>query len=340
MHILHYFQYEMHIMHDALRRVDLNLLVVFDALYRHRSVSKAAEELSLSPSAFSHALTRLRDSLSDSLFVRVGNTMQPTMRAENIAHTVGDVLTKLSGCLPVATPFDPAQSRHSFIFAATDYTAFVLMPLFIARLLQQAPGLHIKVVPANGNNSHEDLVAGRIDFALGFADEFASPSDAVESIECLTEDYVVAARNNHPSLHDSLSLRQYLDARHIVVRPWGESEGVIDKALGRQGYRRDIAVELTSLMAAPFVVGSSDLLITLPHHAALTLRKAADVKLFTAPFATPRNVLKVLLKAKYPRTGAHAWLKEQIVLALRNDSVALDHAQRRGPGYAPPGTTR
>lgn len=311
-------------MHDSLRRLDLNLLIVFDALYRHRSVTKAADELALSPSAFSHAVTRLRDSLSDGLFVRVGNTMQPTVRAEQIAPTVGEVLTALAGCLPLGAQFDPGTSSQSFNIAATDYTTFALMPLFIARLLRHAPGLRIKVVYANGSSSHEDLAAGRIDFALGFANEFGSPSEAVESIECLTEEYVVAVRNDHPIVHDSLNLTQYLNARHVVVMPWNEPQGVIDKALEKQGYRRDIAVELPSLMAAPFLVGSSDLFITLPHHAALTLSKAAAIKFFPAPFRTPKNIMKILLNAKYPKTGAHAWIKGQIIQALKGETHELE----------------
>lgn len=304
-------------MHDALRRLDLNLLLVFDALYRHGSVAGAANELSISPSACSHALARLRDSLSDELFVRFGNRMQATVRAEQIAQVVSNALGTLSACLPSASAFDPATSTQSFVFAATDYTAFALLPMFIARLQQFAPGLSIKVVYSNGQDSHDDLIAGKIDFALGFAEEFGSSRDGVEAIECFTDDYVVVVRQDHPAIQSAPSLAQYLAARHIVVTPWNEPRGVIDRTLEKLGLRRNIAVQLPSLMAAPFIVGSSDLLITLPHRAALALSAAAAVRLFPTPFPAPQNVLKVLLNAKYSKTPGHRWLREQILQAIR-----------------------
>jgi DNA-binding transcriptional LysR family regulator len=178
----------MHIMHNKLRRLDLNLLLVFDALYRHGSITGAANELSISPSAFSHALARLRHSLSDALFVRTGNRMQPTIRAGQIALVVTEVLGALSGCLSAAERFDPATSTQSFVFAATDYTAFVLLPLFIARLQQAAPGLSIQVVYSNGQDSYDELIAGKIDFALGFTEAPGAGKDGIETIECFTDD--------------------------------------------------------------------------------------------------------------------------------------------------------
>ena len=76
----------MKIMHSVLRRLDLNLLLVFEALLRLRTVAAAAEELAMSPSAFSHALARLRTTLADDLFVRIGHIMQPTALAEDMAE--------------------------------------------------------------------------------------------------------------------------------------------------------------------------------------------------------------------------------------------------------------
>ena len=308
----------MHDMHNVLRRLDLNLLLVFDALYRHGSVAAAANELSISPSAFSHALARLREGLSDELFIRTGNRMQPTVRAGQIAAVVTDALAALSGCLSANADFDPATSTQSFVFAATDYTAFALLPLFIARLQQYAPGLSIRVVYSNERDSHEELISGNIDFALGFSEEFGSGKEGVEAIECFSDDYVVVARKDHPAIQSAPSLEQYLAARHIVVTPWNEPTGVIDRTLEKLGLSRKVAVQLPSLMAAPFIVGSSDLLITLPFHAAVTLRAAAAVRLYPTPFPAPKNVLKVLLNAKYARTQGHLWVREQILLAIQD----------------------
>ncbi len=121
-------------MHPLLRRLDLNLLLVFDALYRHRNVGTAASELAISASAFSHALGRLRQGLDDELFLRQGNRMQPTQRAEHLAAAVAAALRALGEGLEEWRPFVPGQSQRTFVFAATDYTAFALLPPLMNRL--------------------------------------------------------------------------------------------------------------------------------------------------------------------------------------------------------------
>lgn len=165
---------DLNMMHPDLRRLDLNLLLVFDALYRHRSVATAAHELALSPSALSHALARLRDAIGDALFVRLGNEMQPTVRADDIATWAGDALDTMSKGLARARRFDPAQSDRTFVFAATDYTAFAVLPAFLARIQHVAPRLRIRVVHSDRKISVDELAAGRIDFALGYHEESAA----------------------------------------------------------------------------------------------------------------------------------------------------------------------
>ncbi|HEJ2192155.1 TPA: LysR family transcriptional regulator, partial [Pseudomonas aeruginosa] len=132
-------------MHPLLRRLDLNLLLVFDALYRHRNVGTAASELAISASAFSHALGRLRQGLDDELFLRQGNRMQPTQRAEHLAAAVAAALRALGEGLEEWRPFVPGQSQRTFVFAATDYTAFALLPPLMNRLQHSAPGVRLRL---------------------------------------------------------------------------------------------------------------------------------------------------------------------------------------------------
>ncbi|MCJ8298948.1 MAG: LysR family transcriptional regulator, partial [Pseudomonadales bacterium] len=105
-----------------LHQIDLNLLLLFDALYRHRSVSGAADEISLSQSAFSHALSRLRVRLDDELFIRSNNVMQPTLKGELIAEKLSRALPLMQQALNETIEFDPATSELEFKFTATDFT--------------------------------------------------------------------------------------------------------------------------------------------------------------------------------------------------------------------------
>ena len=303
-------------MHDELRRLDLNLLPVFDAMYRHRSVVAAADELNISPSACSHALARLRTALADELFVRFGQGMQPTGRAEQLSTVVAAALASLSSHLAQSRPFDPSSSEQAFVFAATDYTAFVLVPRLVAHLQCVAPKLRIKVVHSSRQDTRAELATGNIDFALGFADEFDEKFDAKDGIDTadgFTDDYVVLARKGHPKVQHQLSLDSYLAERHVAVTPWGEARGVIDLALERLGLRRQVAVQLPSLLAAPSIIATSNLLLTLPRYAARLLNSSASFSLFPPPFAAPTYTLKVYSHARNASTQGHRWVREQVL---------------------------
>ncbi len=206
-------------MHDALRRLDLNLLLVLDALHRHRSVAATADELALSASACSHALSRLRTRFNDELFVRYGSAMQPTALADQIAPAVSDALRLLSDHLGAAGPFVPASSTQVFTLAATDFTAFAVLPGLMARLQALAPELRVNVVYSSHRDALEDLAAGRAHFALGFSGEEGPSGEGVESFACYTDDYVVVARQPHPRIAGSLPLDTYLAEKHVAVLP-------------------------------------------------------------------------------------------------------------------------
>lgn len=316
MHALHFIHIILKNMHESLRRLDLNLLLVFDALHRHRSVVAAADELSMSPSACSHALSRLRSTLADDLFVRIGSIMRPTAQAEDVAEGIADALRILSDKLGGSRHFSPATCRQTFIFAATDFTAFALLPLLIARLESQAPHLRTKVVYSTQRDPWRDLSEGRVHFVLGISDEYSAAYDGIEALDCFSDDYVVAARQDHPRIRDSLSIEQYIAERHVVVVPWSDAGSVIDSALTRLGHMRDVSVQLPSVMAAPFIVANSNLLITLPRRAALQLNRAAPLKVYPAPFDTPRYTLKMFFHVRHSSTPGHDWIRAQMLLAL------------------------
>ena len=295
-------------MHSDLRRLDLNLLVVFDALYRNQAVLAASAEVGLSPSAFSHAIARLREALSDELFVRHGNLMQPTAYADEISGGVETALRILSSQLSGARSFDPVSSKATFTFAATDFTAFTVMPPLIEHLEQFAPNVRMKVVYSSNEQALTELAAGKINFALGFAGERDNKFNGVESFDLFSDEYVVVTSRSHSRIRDILTLDDYMAERHVVVLPWSGATSVVGKALSSLGLEREVAAELPSLLAAPFIVAKSDILLTLPKRAAETLRDAASLSLYPVPFDLPRYILKVLFHERFAGTSGHRWI--------------------------------
>ncbi|EPE7164694.1 LysR family transcriptional regulator [Cronobacter sakazakii] len=304
----------MNIMHPSLRRLDLNLLPVFDAIYRHRSVRKAADELAMSTSALSHALSRLRTTLNDPLFYREGHRMCPSVYATQLAPSIASALKFLNQELTPQPEFDPASSTECLQIAITDFTAFCIFPALMHRLQHDAPGLRFELRYLPHSPALNELLAGEMDLALGFS----APEDIrhaeLDEINWLEDDYVVISSARRAQL----TFEDYLAARHVVVTPWNEKQGVLDSQLEKMGYTRHIALKTPSMLGAPFIVAESDLLMALPRFAAQKLLPATDLRIFELPFEIPSFEVKIYSHQRSGKRGATDWLK-RVLQALARD---------------------
>lgn len=294
-----------------LHQIDMNLLVMFDALYRHRSVSLAANEICISQSAFSHSLSRLRKHINDELFIRINNVMEPTLRADEIAQKLAQALPLISAALKESSVFDPKTDNSEFTFSATDYTEFSLFPKLINHITNQAPNVKIKVIAAQEKLPISQLENQDIDFALGYSHE-AENSTTINSLTWLKDSYCTIARKGHPALKHGLSLAVFLKLFHIRVSPWGESQGIVDQVLAKQKLSRNVTLQLPSVLVAPHAVVHSDLLLTMPRLIAEQLTKQINIELFEPPIAIPNYHLKMYRHRINSGKANYIWLREQV----------------------------
>ncbi|WP_368541892.1 LysR substrate-binding domain-containing protein [Enterobacter soli] len=298
----------MNIMHPALRRLDLNLLPVFDAIYRHRSVRLAADELAMSTSALSHALSRLRAALNDPLFYREGHRMCPSVYSTQLAPSIASALRLLNQELTPQPDFDPAESTESLQIAITDFTALCIFPALMERLQHEAPGLRLELRYLPHSPALTELLAGEVDLALGFSTPDETLNPELEEISWFEDEYVVISGGNRTRL----TLSDYLAARHLVVTPWNEKRGVLDIQLEAMGYTRHVALKTPSMLSAPFIVAQSELLMAIPRYAAETLAKAANLTLFALPFEIPPFEVKIFSHRRSGQRGVTRWLKARL----------------------------
>ena len=294
-----------------LHQIDLNLLILFDALYRHRSVSAAASEIFLSQSAFSHGLSRLRGRLSDDLFVRINNVMEPTPFAHKLAIDIAPALKQLQQGLNNSIAFDPATSDIELTFAATDYTQFSLLPKLIGHISKVAPKIKITILPSEKKTPTAQLVSGEIDFLLGFTHEIEK-SSTIDSQAWLEDDYCTVARKEHPQLKDGLTLEKFLTLSHVRISPWGEKQGIVDQQLLKKGLSRHVALQLPSAMAAAYTVLHSDLILTMPRLLASHLSNMIDIEIYTPPLSITKYQLKIYWHKLNGNKASHVWLSQLI----------------------------
>ncbi|MCW5737040.1 MAG: LysR family transcriptional regulator [Enhydrobacter sp.] len=249
-----------------LSRADLNLLVLFDVVLAERHVGRAAERLSLSPSAVSHGLGRLRRLLNDPLFLKTPRGVVPTSRAEELAGPVADVLGRVRSVISTAEPFDPGTSTRRFTIGAPDGISAVVIPQLLAAVRRAAPGIDIgirQILPAPvrvWQSAIDDLDMRALDIAVLPIEDI--PARFAERV-VYEEDFVVAMRAGH-RFRRRPTLEGFCAMEHLVVSLEGDAHGFVDDYLAKQGRSRRIALTVPSFMFALAVLAETDLICALP----------------------------------------------------------------------------
>jgi DNA-binding transcriptional LysR family regulator len=311
-------------MHEVnLASIDLNLLVALDALLEERHVTRAARRLGLSQPAASHALARLRELLRDPLLVRSGATLVPTPRASALVRDVRAILDSIRATLAGGV-FDPATSTRHFALGAADYFELVVLPALVHALAVAAPGIDLVVRPVGGDAAPA-LGDGKLD--VFFAVDALAGAAHIRRRPLFDEGYVCAVRAGHPVLRRGLDLDRFLQLGHVFIAPGGTRGGVVDDALARRKKVRRVVAMVPSFLAAPAIVASSDLIVTMPVRPAKRLASAFDLRLLEPPIALPRFTVSAYWHDRVQEDPAHVWLREQLVAVSRT-------IDRRAPGPA------
>lgn len=291
-----------------LRAVDLNLLVVLDAILVTGSVKEGARRLALTPSATSHALGRLRELLDDPILVRAGRRMVPSPRAEAMRAELRALLDDIERVLDAGRPFDPARLERTFHLAGTGFTELFPFRALSRRLAELAPGVALQTLHV-GPDYLEQARSGEYDLVLGVFR--GGPADV--RVEPVFEDrFVCLLRRGHPALRRKLTPARFAALDHVLVSPRGLPGSVVDAALERAGLRRRVARTVASFEIAPYLVADSDYVCTLPERVARQAAGALDVVVRPPPLALQPIVVSQGWHARHDRDPAHVWLREQV----------------------------
>lgn len=308
-----------------LSRVDLNLLSLFEVVFRERHLGRAADRLNLTNSAVSHAVGRLRQLLNDPLFARHPRGVAPTERAEALAPAITEILDRVRGVLASAEPFDPAHSARSFVVGvATDGIGAVVLPPLLAALRRDAPHVDLRTRQLPRAAMPGALDARTVDVAIVPADD--TPA-RFATRTLYAEDFVIAMRQGHP-LGPAPTLEQYCAAVHLLVSPAADAWGFVDQALELRGLKRRVVMTSQSYFLALAVVAATDLVTALPRRQLLMHAARFDLTTGELPFALGQVELHAVAPLAALSDGGLAWLID-----------TMDRSLRAAPGSAGPSTT-
>ena len=290
----------------TLRSVDLNLLVVLEAVLEERQVSRAAMRLGMTQPAVSHALRRLRDLLGDELLLRRGARMVPTVRALSIAGDLHNILDQTRRLLK-PDAFDPAKVRQVVRLAMSDYGSAIILPSLLRRIRSRAPGLTLHVRHLSRDGMLRAAEEGIIDAALGV---FPTVPASLTRNALFTETFLCALDRSHPASR-KLDLKRYLAADHIVVSMNGEPESDIDAELSRRGWTRRIALVLPHFWTALPLVAGTDLILTVASRVLRDVKQYPRIAVHKPPFEIPAISFE-LVRKRAGQNYALDWLQAQI----------------------------
>jgi DNA-binding transcriptional LysR family regulator len=298
-----------------MKRFDIELLLIFDEIYKTRNVTRAADNLGLPQSTVSLGLGKLRDHFNDRLFSRTAKGMEPTPRAENAIEDVRRALQALQHALADEPVFDPAGSTREFRICMTDISEIVLVPRLLNHLRQVGPGIRVdisKITP----DSPQDLADGTVDLAVGFMPHLEA---GFYQQVLFDQHFVCLVSNRHPRVQDSLSLEALQAEDHVLVRSSGTGHAIVDKTLEREGVVRRVQLQLPSFLGVARIVAETELLAIVPYRYGAAMVDNEDVRMLPVPLELPSFQVKQHWHERYHADASNRWLRGAIAALFGQD---------------------
>lgn len=291
------------------KNIDLNLLVVFQEVFQERQISSVAKKLGLSQPAVSNALARLRKSFDDELFVRTAQGMQPTPLALQLSEPIANALASITQALNQREVFDAMESKRHFVIAMTDVGEVYFMPRLIEQCRQLAPQIQLSTVRASSIDIKAEMETGRVDLALGAFDEI---SGALYQRRLFKQNYVCMYRQGHPLAGAAMSAKDFLAAQHLIVASMESPYDKINQSLEKAGIKASAHFTVPHFVAVPYIVSSTDLLVTVPQKLAESAAAPFQLHYVKPPLRLPTLQTNIFWHRRFNQDEGNQWLRNLI----------------------------
>ncbi|SNS90150.1 transcriptional regulator, LysR family [Noviherbaspirillum humi] len=297
-------------MREADLDLDLNLLPVILAIAEEKSVSRAAQRLGWSQPKVSIALNKLRASLGDPLFVRGSHGMEPTPRALALVAPTKDILQRIRNDVLAGGAFDPAVATRKFTIALSDIGEMTILPKLMAYLQKHAPQVSVSSVTLGPEETVAGLEQGHIDLAVGYFPDLTKRNFFQQRL--FSHTFISLLNAKHPIKGGRLTMEQFLRLGHAVIRAEGRSQEIFEQLLAKHKIERRIVLSTPHFMSIPFIIASTDLLVTVPYAVGESFTKIANIRLIHPPLEVPKFDLKQHWHRKFHKDEANMWLRSVI----------------------------
>ncbi|WGT62343.1 LysR family transcriptional regulator [Variovorax paradoxus] len=293
--------------------IDLNLFLVFQAIYATRSVTLAGDRLGMTQSAVSNALKRMRERFNDALFVRSADGMVPTPVAERLIAPIEEGIACLVQAVDQGRTFEAETSSRIFRIAVNDIGQLVMMPELLSVARGIAPGVRFETVDVSMADARQRMLHGQVDIALG---SWESMGPSFYQQRLFDETFVVLMSKTSPlGTRERIELDDYLAAEHIAYRPQGTTDSQLQQTLERAGAldRRRVVLTAAHSLGLSSIVATSGLLLTAPARLAKAMvASRADLRSVEAPFDVTPFEIRQQWHERFHQDSGNRWLRELI----------------------------
>ncbi|MFH8251219.1 LysR family transcriptional regulator [Microbacterium sp. B2969] len=285
-----------------LRGIDVNLLVVLDAILTERNLTRAAEVLGTTQPTVSGAAAKLRSMLGDQLLVRSGRSSELTPRAIQLQPIVRAALAEIDRTLDLRPLFDPLTSDRRFRLTASDYALSVMTAPLLELLEQRAPNVSVEFGPMNFLDPVDLL---REDVAIASA----SPRVPGKRQALFSDSMVCIVARGHPRLRDgALGLRELAELPYVRV---AFADGIVmyaDDELAAAGVTPRVVRTVPGFLPVPFAVAGSERYGFVPARLADLYAENLDLEVARIPVPLPVLVESAFWHPSRNEDPALQWL--------------------------------
>lgn len=294
--------------HQTVERLDLNLLIVFDALLRELSVTRAGKTLGLTQSAVSHSLTRLRAYFDDPLFVKSGRGIVPTAKGEALSSVILDVMGTIRDQVLSESKFDPLHARRTFNFCLSDMGELVFLPTLVSMLKKMAPQCRINTLQVLPDQLSSVLGSGEGDLALG---SVLNATEGLYQEDLFSHTFVCVVSVKNKQVGKTISADEYSAMPHIAVTLTGQHTTPYDRAVEDAGIKRDLRILTPHFLVIPLLLDQHpEYIATVPRELGSVFSHHGIVRMVEPPVPLPTFMLKQYWHPRFHHDRANRWLRE------------------------------
>ena len=294
-----------------IRELDLNLLLVFNAIYIERSISKAANKLGMSQPAVSNALRRLRHFTGDTLFYKAGTGVAPTRTAMTLAIPIGHALDTVERGLSSVRNFDPATSTRTFRIGVNDLLHNALVPALVGVTRREAPNIMLEFVPQESARAAESLKGGELDIA--FLPHFTITQD-IASQKVWDETFVIIMSRSHPLANrERLTKEDLRELNFVATTHIKRVRGFLDEVFLQNGVERKVACAVADTQNLYPLVAVSDLAALVGLYFAERYNMDDSLVMFETPFPLPTIEAHIAWMKDADADEGHKWIRDHVI---------------------------